>query len=79
MSAYDPRQHFVPFYRTSVQFDFGPSKLLLNQNDRALRAILARVRACSAARADTVSRAVPANRRRLRPSAPKQGPAKGFG
>jgi hypothetical protein len=36
---------------------------LTNQNDRALRAILARVRACSAVRADTVSRVVPANRR----------------
>ena len=76
---YDPRRHSVPLYRTSVQFDFGPSKSRLNQNDRALRAILARVRACSAVRADTVSRAVPANRRRLRPSAPEPNPAKGSG
>jgi hypothetical protein len=36
----------------------------------ASRAILGRVRACSAARADNVFRAVPANRRELRLSVP---------
>lgn len=79
MSANDPKRHYVPLYRSSVQLDFGSCKSLLNQNDRALRAILARVRACSVVRADTVSRAVPANMRRLWPSAPEPDPTKGSG
>jgi hypothetical protein len=38
---------------------------LFNQKDRALRAILVRVRAYSAVRADRISRAVPADMRRI--------------
>ena len=42
-----------------------------------MRATLAQVRACSAVPADTISRAVPADMRRLRPSAPEPDPTKG--
>ena len=41
MSAYGPKRTLLPLYRSSVRFDFGPCKLLLNQNGRALRAISA--------------------------------------
>src|SRR5215475_779312 len=59
----------------------SPSKAdaALNQNDRALRAIWARVRACSAVRADTISCALPANMSRLRSAAPETDPTKGLG
>jgi hypothetical protein len=50
-----------------------------NLNDRALLAILARVRACSAVPADTFSRAVPANTKRLLPSAPEPDPTRDSG
>jgi hypothetical protein len=49
---------------------------LLNQNVRALRAILALVRACSAVRADMLSRVVLANMTRLRPSALEPDPTR---
>ena len=45
-------------------FRQGLSETLLNQNDDALRAISVQVPACSAARADNVSRVVRANRRK---------------
>jgi hypothetical protein len=58
---------------------FWTCKSLFNRSDRVLRAILVRVRACSAVQADTISRAVPANMRKLRPSAPEPEPTKESG
>src|SRR5262245_31414404 len=62
-----------------VQLDFKSCKSPLNLNDRALLAILDQVRACNAVPVDTFSRAVPANARRLRLSAPASDPTSGSG
>src|SRR5262245_61383389 len=72
LSAYDPRQNYDPRLT-----QFRSVQIAVNQDGRALRAILAQARACSAVRADTVCHAVPANRRRLLSSAPERDPTKG--
>src|SRR5262245_49976592 len=56
------------------QSDFDWCEAPLSLNGRALRATLAQVRACSGVPADTISRAVPADMRRLLPSAPEPNP-----
>jgi hypothetical protein len=79
MSAYGPKRHDVPPIGTASNSTSKWCNSPLNQSDGALRAILAQVRACSAVRADTVSPAVPANMRRLLPSASEPDPTKGSG
>src|SRR5262245_40274878 len=73
MSACVARRRYVPLIGRR-QLDVESCKSPLNLNDRALLAIFARVPACSVVPADTFSHAVPANMRRLLPSAPEPDP-----